>query len=166
VLFFFLQDYDFSGVETLSTKRTPPVKKQDVFTVRIPVNITQDADGTIVVNSYRVVSHQSDRGDDVQMSADEYAAFSDVLLDHTIQWTAANAETSRSIKRGADLYFWWNAFIEGPLSHVPIGSEQFRESRAGLIHHTFMNHIRRTANLSPAEYRRPARTIGVATHRG
>lgn len=137
----------------MSTKRTSKAKDQPVFTVRIPVDITQDATGNVVVKSYRLVSHPSDRGNDVQMSADEYAAFSDVLLDWTIRWTPANAETSRSIKRDADLYIWWRALIEGPLSHVPIGSDEFRQSRAGLINHTLMNSIRRTANLSAADFK-------------
>ena len=126
---------------------------QEVLTIRIPNEIAQLPDGTIVVKSHRLVSHRSDRGDDVQMMPDEYAAFCDLMLDKTIRWTAENADTAKRINRDADLYHWWRGFIEGPLAQVPIGDEQFRKSRAGLIHHTFMNSIRKAANLSPADFK-------------
>jgi|GEM_PF-2306161 len=126
---------------------------QDALIVRVPIDITQDEDGTIVVKAYRLISHPTARGSDLKMSADESAAFNDAMVDKITRWTPDNAEASRSIKRHADLYIWWNAFIEGPLGQVPIGSEQFRESRAGLIHPTFLNLIRRESGLTPADFK-------------
>lgn len=128
-------------------------EQRDVFTVRIPVDITQAEDGTISVQSYRLVSYFSGRGNDVQMLPAEYAAFNDLLIDKTTRWTAKNAHTAASIDRHADLYLWWNGFIEGSLGQVPIGSDQFRESRAGLIDSTFLNLIRRESQLSPADFK-------------
>ena len=87
------------------------------------------------------------------MSEDEFAAFRDVFLDRTIQPMEANLRVLGLINRDADLYHWWRAFIDGPMGHVPIGSEEFRQSRAGLIHHTYMNSIRLTANLSPVDFK-------------
>lgn len=128
-------------------------KQLETFTVRVPVKISQADDGTIIVHEYKYISFFSDRGNDVQMLPNEYAAFCDLMLDKTIRWTAANADGAKRIRRDADLYLWWQAFIEGPLSQVPIGDEQFRKSRAGLIHHTLLNSIRKAANLSPADFK-------------
>ena len=128
-------------------------KQRETFTVRVPVKISQADDGTIIVHEYKYISFFSDRGNDVQMLPNEYAAFCDLMLDKTTRWTAKNAHTAASIDRHADLYFWWNGFIEGSLGQVPIGSDQFRESRAGLIHSTFLNLIRRESQLSPADFK-------------
>lgn len=101
----------------------------------------------------RIISNRSDKGDDTRLTPDENAAFSHVMMDRTTMWTKETADTSRLIKRDADLFIWWMNYIDGPLSNVPIGSEEFRQSRAGLIHHTFMNLIRREANLSAADFK-------------
>lgn len=44
-------------------------------------------------------------------------------------------------------------FIDGPMGLVPIGSEEFRQSRAGLIHHTYLNGLREMASLSPVDFK-------------
>lgn len=101
----------------------------------------------------RVISNKADKGDDTRLTPEEQTSFNDVMLDKTIVWTKENADASRHINRNADLYLWWLNYIDGPLSNVPIGSDEFRQSRAGLIHHSFLGVIRRKANLSPADFK-------------
>lgn len=135
----------------MAKKARVPEDNRNFFTVRVRDHVV-DANGQRV-ESVGEIRYWSDRGNDAQMLPAEYAAFCDLMLDKTIRWTAKNADTAKGINRNADLYHWWRAFIEGPLSQVPIGDEQFRKSRAGLIHHTFMNSIRKAANLSPADFK-------------
>lgn len=135
----------------MTKKATVPEKDANVFTVRVPDSVV-DANGQRV-ECFQEIRYRSDRGNDVQMLPAEYAAFCDLMLDKTIRWTSENSDTTKRIKRDAALYVWWNAFIQGPLGQVPIGSDDFRQSRAGLIHPTFLNSIRRDAKLSPADFK-------------
>lgn len=121
------------------------------FTIRVP-NSLVDANGQRV-ECYQEIRYRSDRGNDAQMHPAEYAAFCDLMLDKVIRWTSENADGAKRIDRHAVLYLWWNAFIEFALGQVPIGSDEFRQSRAGLIHPTHLNSIRRDAKLSPADFK-------------